>query len=77
MEYKGDINDSDDIIHALQTVLHLNKKYLSDVQIPRMCIQIRLLYTLHRENIRLNNANKYIFLKNQKRAFKNSCSNFW
>ena len=61
MEYKGDINDSDDIIHALQTVLHLNKKYLSNVQIPRMCIQIRLLYTLHRENIRLNNANKYIF----------------
>ena len=22
-------------IHALQTVLHLNKKYLSDVQLPR------------------------------------------
>ena len=58
MEYKGDINDADD---ALQTVLHLNKKYLFDVQIPRMCIQIRLFYILHRENIRVNNANKYIF----------------
>ena len=26
------------IIHALQTVLHLNKKYLSDVQLPRSFI---------------------------------------
>ena len=24
------------IIHTLQTVLHLNKKYLSDVQLPRI-----------------------------------------
>ena len=24
------------IIHALQTVLHLNKNYLSDVQLPRI-----------------------------------------
>jgi len=24
------------IIHALQTVLHLNKKYLYDVQLPRI-----------------------------------------
>ena len=31
-------------VHALQTVFNLNKKYLSDVQIPRTCIQKRLLY---------------------------------
>ena len=31
------------IIHALQTVLHLNKKYLFDAQILRTCIHIRLL----------------------------------
>ena len=31
------------IIHALQTLLLLNKKYLSDVQIPRTCSQKRVL----------------------------------
>ena len=39
MEKKGDITDAvrpTIIIHALQTVLHLNKKYLSDVQLPRI-----------------------------------------
>ena len=33
------------ITHALQTQLHLNKKYVSDVQITRACIQNRLLQT--------------------------------
>ena len=40
---------------------YLNKKFLSDVQIPCTCIQNSLLYTLNREKIRLNNANKYFF----------------
>ena len=42
---------------ALLCRRYLNKKYLSD----DTCIQNRLLYTLNREKIRLNNANKYIF----------------
>ena len=50
------------IIHALQTVLHLNTKYLSDVQIPRICIQSRLLYTLKSEKSRQNNAKQTHFL---------------
>ena len=41
MEYKG-IDLARTTIHALQTVLHLNTKYLSDVQIPRTGIQNRL-----------------------------------
>ena len=48
------------IINALRangTVLHLNKKYLSNVQIPRTCIQKRLLYTINREITPI----KYIF----------------
>ena len=44
MEYKGEGNDPP-YHYALQTILHLNKKYVSDVQIPRTCIQNRLLYT--------------------------------
>ena len=35
---------------------------MSDVQKPRTCIQNRLLNTLNRGKIRLNNANKFIFL---------------
>ena len=49
---------------CLQTILHLNKKCLSDesdVQMPRTCIQNRLLFTLNREKIRRNNANKTFF----------------
>ena len=42
---------------ALLCRRNLNKKYLPD----DTCIQNRLLYTLNREKIRLNNANKYIF----------------
>ena len=48
------------IIYALQTVLPLNKKYLSDVQVPCTCFQNKLLNTLNKEKIRLNNANKNI-----------------
>ena len=51
------------IIHVLQTVLNLNKKYLSNVQIPLTCIQNRLLNTLNSEKIRLHKANKIHFLR--------------
>ena len=66
MKYKGDKKRRGPsyhmIIHALQTVLHLNKKYLSNVRILLTCTQNRLLYTLNSVQIRLNNANKYFLL---------------
>ena len=37
MEYKGEGNDPP-YHYALQTILHLNKEYVSGVQIPRTCI---------------------------------------
>ena len=49
------------IIHALRMVLHLNKKHVSDVQIPRTCIQNRLLYTLNMEKCWLNIPKQNIF----------------
>ena len=38
------------LVHALQTVLHL-KKYLSDVQIPRTCIQISQCMYIKQEKL--------------------------
>ena len=60
MEYEGaGIDPARPTIYALQTVLHFNKKYLSDVQLPRTCIYNRLLYTLNSDKIRLINANTF------------------
>ena len=65
MEYKGEGIDPARPhhmkMHALQTVLHLNKTYLSDLLIPRTCTQNRLLYTLNSEKCRLNNAKQIQF----------------
>ena len=58
------------IIHAVQTVLQLNKKYVSGVQIWNTAyIQNRLLHTLNRDKIRLNNKQIHFFVIQKYKQF--------